>query len=68
VQLFDADVLLEAARMHLACVSCAVLCRFHLCCDVLRCAVLLQVVKVLNLEEGGAFTVSSADAIMEALG
>jgi hypothetical protein len=26
-----------------------------------------QVVKVLNLEEGGAFTVSSADAIMEAL-
>jgi hypothetical protein len=28
---------------------------------------LLQVVKVLNLEEGGAFTVSSADAIMEAL-
>jgi hypothetical protein len=29
---------------------------------------LAQVVKVLNLEEGGAFTVSSADAIMEALG
>lgn len=29
---------------------------------------LLQVVKVLNLEEGGAFTVSSADTIMEALG
>jgi peroxiredoxin len=27
-----------------------------------------QVVKVLNLEEGGAFTVSSADTIMEALG
>ena len=27
-----------------------------------------QVVKVLNLEEGGAFTVSSADAILEALG
>ncbi|WIA22480.1 hypothetical protein OEZ85_004776 [Tetradesmus obliquus] len=26
-----------------------------------------QVVKVLNLEEGGAFTVSSADAILEAL-
>jgi len=26
------------------------------------------VVKVLNLEEGGAFTVSSADAILEALG
>ncbi len=26
-----------------------------------------QVVKVLNLEEGGAFTVSSADTIMEAL-
>lgn len=27
-----------------------------------------QVVKVLNLEEGGAFTVSSAEAILEALG
>jgi hypothetical protein len=27
-----------------------------------------QVVKVLNLEEGGAFTVSSADNILEALG
>jgi peroxiredoxin len=27
-----------------------------------------QVVKVLNLEEGGAFTVSSADTILEALG
>lgn len=26
------------------------------------------VVKVLNLEEGGAFTVSSANAILEALG
>lgn len=26
-----------------------------------------QIVKVLNLEEGGAFTVSSADIIMEAL-
>jgi hypothetical protein len=27
-----------------------------------------KVVKVLNLEEGGAFTVSSADQILEALG
>lgn len=27
-----------------------------------------QVVKVLNLEEGGAFTISSAESIMEALG
>lgn len=27
----------------------------------------VQVVKVLNLEEGGAFTVSSADTILEAL-
>jgi peroxiredoxin len=26
-----------------------------------------QVVKVLNLEEGGAFTISSADSILEAL-
>lgn len=33
----------------------------------LMCFCVLQVVKVLNLEEGGAFTVSSADTIMEAL-
>lgn len=58
-------LLILPQQLNLKMIEAVIDCGVLLCAAVCCCCV--QVVKVLNLEEGGAFTVSSADTILEAL-